>query len=63
MYDLLKLLVSLIVFKIFFKRLSNIIPIPEQQLDGFIIHRFVSPSMKNCGQNVLILRSKASSRS
>lgn len=63
MYVLLHLLGFLIFFKILFKRLSNVIPIPEQRLDGFTIHRFVSPSMKNCGQNVLILHSKPSNRS
>lgn len=63
MYVLLNLFVLLVVFKILLKRLSNVIPTPEQRLYGFTIHRFVSPSMKNCGQNVLILRSKPSNRS
>lgn len=63
MYVVFNLLGPLIYFKILLKRLSNVIPIPEQRLDGFTIHRFVSPSMKNCGQNVLILRFKPSNRS
>lgn len=63
MYDLVDLLGSVNIFKILLKFLSNFIPNPEQLFDGFIIHRFVSPSIKNCGHFVFILSVKLSNRS